>query len=743
MSFNYRSFDKLAGDNGLAMLSLGGISKEIPDYVTRPGGGAEVRGTRYEFPEFVVENELASVTVHCVVWNPEFSVFSMLPEQPNNWQDVEKMLTDNLGVIHRSRRSGTSVSRFIANMNPGADGTTVARVADSITRALRCKGEELKVDWLTGDELVDWYADNDGTSHSCMTGCRAESVRSWGSNPNQIRLAVFSDDKGVIARGLCFRPSVEKEFLKDELPFGPGWFYGRLYQVHSGRDRDHTGVERATAFLERKGLLDIGSNTLAGTVVPMKMSEFAPFIDRGEIYHQSTEIGSKMYYVPPRGGFSTRGWSVTENNQWGNAWGRRMEEDDADDEDHSNCCCCENRHRIDDMINVIDYGDVCRSCHENGDFNLCVDGEWRHHENTSQVCSEAWRPNEEWAESGREFLRVSCYSMGGGCSAAVRFVPAIVSCDGEEGYAPQEETVEDAGGNRIWKKLVSEGSYKLVDRQLSVSSNGWLVEERSPTYACRDNLTTARTPDGDVFDVYLASGAFNWQETQLLTEESTAVLISHPARQCKLLVDRAGQVLRFQRIGSDTVLALDANPQVVHSSLVSAYPPGARVDYIPTLSVHSHRFNVLCSGSDYGTVYYLAFTRGQLTTRWSDRVYPCGFAWNVYHSNDNIRQFMDICVQHNLPRHRRTSDAPAVFVNERGDYIDSAFQVDSKLFLLRENKVVGLYVPALGKVHMFSAPIPVESIDQLVAFSREVYNKSYGEVYEKYPITIQTQEVNS
>jgi len=736
----YNTFNSIANNLGLSALQFGTMSKIIQDFTCRPNGGAEVKGTRYEFPEFVVEGESATVTLHHVVWNDEVDIIAALWAPGGGyyqtWEEVAKALEGHPNILHRSKKSGLSVSRFVTSMCPSGDSTTISRATESILRKLRCKVEELKVDWLTGDDLVQWYGDNDATSHSCMTGDRCESVRSWASNPNQIRLAVFKDGDEVIARCLCFRPATSLDALTDELPFGAGWYFGRVYAVRARSSQTFDGVERAIAFCERKGLLTIDHQACRDGVVPMKMSEFAPYIDRGMIFYKTTNIGSKMIYLPPS---STRidefeGWRETENNQWGNAWGRRLEQDEPD----ACCTCCDEGCDSEETVYVEGYGSVCPSCLDNGDFQFCTDNCYRHNDDCSRIVSEQYRISQEYAQAGRNAMRVYCINKTSNMGEYVRFVSATIGSDGEDGYVPDTEVVEDDhNASRIWKKLVDDGTYVRINKELSVSPSGWKVEDTAVQYVSRDECTTFRS-NGEEFLVALASGAFSWHERTLLcsTMIPVVVLEHHNSAMRCLWIQREGAIVRFQRIGSDTVLVdFPTSASSVIWSSSDRILLGSRLQTIPNISLNSHLFNVCCGGTNYGAMYALSYAYGGESSLWSNSMYASGYAWGVYHDHSVVRSMLDHCAQPTLARYRNNMGSGQIRVDETGLFIDSVFVVERKVFLIRYNMVVGLYNVNDNKIVRFSVETDIGNLDRLMAFSNAVRHLDYTNIINRFTTT--------
>lgn len=745
----YSTFDSIASNQGLSTLQFGCISKIIHDFTCRPNGGAEVKGTRYEFPEFVVDGDSATVTVHHVVWNEVGDITCLLWSPSGGyyktWAEVEKAIEGHVNVLHRSKKSGLSVSRFVTSMCPSGDSTTISRATESILRKLRCKVETLKVEWLTGDDLVQWYEENDATSHSCMTGSRCESVRSWASNPNQIRLAVFSADDEAVARCLCFRPAASTDALTDELPFGPGWFFGRMYRVAHRGTQVFDGVERAIAFCERSGLLTIDHQACKDGCVPMKMSEFAPYIDRGMIFYKTTNIGSKMIYLPPS---STRisefeDWRETENNQWGNAWGRRFEEDEPD----ACCTCCDEGCDSEETVYVEGYGSVCPSCIESGDFQYCIDNCYRHNDDCVRVVSENYRITHAYAQSGRNAIRVYCINNTSSMGEYIRYVSATIDENGEEGYVPESEVVLDEHNSiRFWKKLVDDGTYMPVNKELSISQTGWKIDVCPTQYVSRVECATVRGADGVEFLASLASSSFSWHERVLLCSTVIPVVVieqRNNAMRC-LWIEREGRIVRFQRIGGETVLMdyTDANGTVIWASS-DRIAVGSRPITIPNICLNSHLFYVCLNGESYGAMHALSYTYGGESSMWSGSMYASGYAWGVYHDNPDVRDMLDRCAQPALARYRNMVGTTTIRVGDDGLNIDSVFVVERKVFLVRLNMVVGVYNPNDASIVLFDTETDVGTIDRLMAFSTAVSHLDYTNIINRYTNTNTSTEVSA
>jgi hypothetical protein len=739
----YSGYNNVAGTYNLTTLLYGTVSKIITDFTCRPNGGAEVKGTRYEFPEFVVDGDSATVTLHHVVWNDVEDITGLLWSSNGGyhqtWDLIEKALEGHRSVLHRSKKSGLSVSRFVTSMCPSGDSITISRATESILRKLRCRIEELKVNWLTGDDLVNWYGDNDATSHSCMTGDRCESVRSWASNSSQIRLAVFSDGDEVIARCLCFRPATSLDALTDELPFGPGWYFGRVYAVRTMRSQTVDGVERAIAFCERKGLLTIDHQACKDGVVPMKMSEFAPYIDRGMIFYKNTNIGSKMIYLPPS---STRisefeDWRETENNQWGNAWGRRLDQD----EPTACCCSCDEGCDSEETVYVEGYGDVCPSCLDDGNFQYCVDNCYRHNDDCSRVVSQQYRIAHEYAQAGRSSLRVYCVNNTSNMGEYIRYVSAVISPCGEEGYVPEAEAVLDEhNGIRLWKKLVDDGTYKQVTKSLSITMHGWCVEDCPPEYVSQDERARVRL-NGEEIDVSLACGAFTWQERNMLcsTLIPVVVLPDHRANLTCLWIEREGRTLRYQRIGGELVLIDYNNDGLICWSSTARIEVGSRPAVVPNIVLNTHAFHLVLGQNHYGVMYSLSYSYGGESTMWPSSAYCSGYAWGVYHDSSAVRDMLDRCAQPTLSRWRHPIGGAHIRVNDNGMNIDSVFVVERKVFLVRYNMVVGVYNSYTEKIVEFSTQTEVGTLDKLMEFSNTVRHLDYTSIINQFTTTTNTE----
>jgi len=735
----YSTFQKVMSEHNLSGLVFNSISKTVLNYSCRPNGGAEVKGTRYEFPAFVLEdNGGVTVTLHHVVWATSHEMRDLLwqpacSSYSNSWEEVLSVIDQHPAVLHRSRKSGMSLSRFIAALQRDGDySAQISEATQACLRRLNRKGEELEVQWLTGDDLVNWYSAHDIESRSCMTGHHAEFVRVWSTNPAQARLAVFSDDKGQIARCLCFRPSASLEPLEDELPFGPGWAFSRMYIVQSAGRANNEGVERATVFCELKGLVAIGSKNCSG-IVPLTMTEYAPFIDRGAILFQTRHVGRRVYYTTPGWNGRMDGWNETENNQWGSAWGRKMA--DENDEDCCSCACCEEQFYTEEMVYVQEYGSVCPSCMDDGEFHRCTDRYWRHRDYTARIVSETHSPYEDWVESGHDSVRVRCSPLGGGRSVDLTFVPAIIDADGEDGYVPEAEVLADGKGKKVWKKLVDNGTYKLVDKELNITHHGWMVTPCEPEYVLQFDRATIKYRTGATHDALLSS-AFNWSERRLLNEEGTEVLVDHIGDYRCMNIKRSGVVLRFQRLGADTVLINDLAPSVVHTSNSLTYPAGFRVETIPSITLSSHMFRVHFNGVRYGEIHSLAYNTGVQATRWIGSMYSSGYAWGCYHSDSNLRYFLDTYAQHVLPEVKHGRQSLNVYIDKHGRFIDAAFVIQEWVFLMESGHIVGLFLPMSNKIYRFNVSIGVQSIDQMIAFSSSVMNTPLlSDIQIKYPGT--------
>jgi hypothetical protein len=572
-----------------------------------------------------------------------------------------------------------------------------------------------------------------------MTGNHAEFVRCWSTNPSQIRLAVFSDDKGPIARCLCFRPSTTLEPLEDEVPFGPGWFFSRIYSVQSASRSNHDGVDRASVFMEKKGLGTVGLKGCNG-VVPMTMTEYAPFVDRGAILYQTRHVGRRIYYITPGwDGDLGASWNTTENNQYGSAWGRTFEEDDC------NCTCasCDEAFDEQDLTYVEDYGSVCDGCLE-GDFYRCHDGAWRYTENVSRLVSTLYHITTPYGESGEDHLDVWCVSNEDLSRHRIVFVPAIVDSAGEEGYAPEDELVSVGEGRLpIWKQLVDAGKYQLVDKQLTVTDDGWTVEPCESEYVSLNLLTTVAHDNGASYQVKLKPDSFDWRETVLLTSEilKVEVLID---RSAFMYIRRGGTVSLYLRMGNDLILIDPCDPRrVVWTSNNNRYPVGSLVDTIPLLTLASHSFDLTVGGISYGTVMTLKYCTPGDGAFWSHYPYPSGYSIGITHSDSSVWLFM-AHAQKFLPGRRDNRTSPPVYIDNKGNSIDSVFKTSCGLvFLINANRVIGLFNPLDNAVIVFSTQPRFGTVDEMVAFAQLTRTPSLFSIIDMYTNTPNRTEVIS
>jgi len=646
-------------EQGLACMFSAFCAKQIKDFKCRPNGGDEVTGTRFEVPEFVVADGKVTVTLHHVLvdvldwWAFHDLVMKDRDEDFRTWAQMEPVIQACPKVLYRSKKSGLSVSRFVASLQTevSKDSTKIEQAAAEITRRLKCPVEDLTVELLTGPKLAEWYNENDGCTHSCMTGYNSPKTEVWGTNPNQCALAVFKDGDKPIGRGLVFRPTDSFDPAPDNLEFGPGWFYGRVYYVS---ERGASGamlndqVERVKSFCERKGVLTVDKAADSG-VVPLIQTEYAPYIDRGYLYHMNKVIGSKVLWVPPRYSKIDRleGWKETNNNQYGNAWGRQFDDEDSDSGHY--CACCEERCGVDDLHYVEGYGDVCDSCVDNGDFAYCCDETYRHVDEAYEIKSETLQFDYEYAPR-RERISIRSWPINRNytitLSRTVVLREATIDKDDSQGMVPEDETTL-VGGRRIWNKLIEDGTFVEVSHVLSMRDDGaWCVETRETTWVSREEvahvLKFESTEVSKAYPAEISCSSFNWEERNLLSQAGTYILHYDTEVYAGPKIKRAigngeYEINRFMRVGPHAMLVkFDATkcvttvavPPTTSSNL---YPVGHVISQMPYVTLSTASMIITSNGSVVGTMYFTKYEQRGMGTFYASCDHPTGYMVSYGH----------------------------------------------------------------------------------------------------------------
>lgn len=366
-----------------------GSFKEIEDFSTKSRDGNAITGYATLFPDIHIKDDVVVADIHTVVWYTKGRFFSYLDSSTDpicDWISAERMMSTNEDIIYRSVKRDIPLSRWLASTVQSwcpttslyckPCGTAIQRAADSIGQHMKFEGYDFNYDWLTGQSLVDRYRAFNNTSPSCMTGHKCEQVRLWSTNGKQCRLLVIKDGEHEIARTLCFRPGPTVDSLEDDLPLGPGWYYGRIYNVSSASSINMgLRVTQSIAWMRQKGLVEASLRNCPGAV-PLIVTEYSPYIDRGYVFARSHDEGEDCYWTcePEPTWLPSSRWEAIESNQYGSGFGRSVEDED---EGCSICSCCDGQSRNDDMTHVEDYGDVCEDCLNGGGFTFCLDDEWR------------------------------------------------------------------------------------------------------------------------------------------------------------------------------------------------------------------------------------------------------------------------------------------------------------------------------------------------------------------------------
>lgn len=437
-----------------------GCYRQINNYEFRPGGGDPVVGTRFEYPEFVVDSELTiSVVNHAFVVKADrmYDYITVMKERANMrgitcWQDVEKTHADDhvipdmvLGRI----RKNMSFSSFVRGLIPQSDqhGTQTQCVCDAIKRVVGVNVSMLTMEHFTGRDLVQWYRkfDDPGPnwSHSCMTGGNASYTEIWGTAPKQLRLAVVSDCKGPIARSLIFNPSTQDAVNLGDPVVGPGWFYGRVYPMGENDCLPVIKTEKAISLMESMGLADVSSPACNnGGWVSLKLTDESPYIDRGHIMHNPNSDGA--LWIPDDSQhisrFQRTGYHIIDSCTDGSGFHSG---------EMSHCSCCEDDVDSEDITYVESYGDVCSGCLDNGSFHTVIGGDWRHEDDVIEIRSN------NYSDIDEEYVATNCRSVySNGSGERVR----LTRVEGDNGslLVPTNEVIVLWDGENIWKGLEQE-----------------------------------------------------------------------------------------------------------------------------------------------------------------------------------------------------------------------------------------------------------------------------------------------
>lgn len=470
-----------------------GSYKEINDFTTKSRDGSTITGYAALFPDVHIKDDVVVVDVHTVVFSDKGRFYSYLDssiEPVTDWICAERMMSTNEDIIYRSVKRDIPVSRWLANTVQSwcpttssyikPCGTAIQRATDSISQHMKFEGYDFKYDWLTGQALVDRYKSWNSTSHSCMTGCNCEKTRLWSTNGKQCRLLVIKDGEHEIARTLCFRPGPSVDGLLDDLPFGPGWFYGRMYQISSA-SKINAGlrVTQAIAWMRQKGLVDASVRNSPGAV-PLIVTEYSPYIDRGYVFARSHDEDEQCYWSaePDPSWLPSSRWQAIESTQHGDGFGRRMHEDD---EDSAICSCCDGNYDREEMSYVEDYGDVCDDCLNGGNFTYCMDDTWRPADDVSPVYFDDASNEVGYIASSRETV-VLWYN-------GKRHTFHRAERDGDIVYAPKALTHEVLGLDELFAGDIDE--LVEVEFKLEFKEDGTLscskFDGEEPVYCLADH----------------------------------------------------------------------------------------------------------------------------------------------------------------------------------------------------------------------------------------------------------------
>lgn len=541
-----------------------GSFKEIDNFTTKSRDGAVITGYAALFPDISVKDDVIVVDVHTVVFSYK-SVFLSYAESSceriQDWQNAEREMA-NLDIVYRSVKRDIPLTRWMANTLQSwngsgyvkPDGTAIQRAADSISQHMKFEGYAFNYDWLTGQALVDRYRSFQSTSPSCMTGSRCEQVRLWSTNGKQCRLLVIKDGEHEIARTLCFRPGPSVDKLDDDILFGPGWFYGRIYNV-SSESKIPIGVRvtQATAWMRQNGLVEASIRNCPGAV-PLIVTEYAPYIDRGYVFAKSKDEGETCYWScesEPEWLPSSR-WEAIESNQHGDGFGRSAEEDDA------SCSCCDCRCSSEDITYVQDYGDVCSDCLDGGGFTYCMNDEWYPSDDTVPVYFDNMSDPIGYIASNRD--TVSVWYNG----RRHTFHRAI---DSEECtvYAPAALTHTVLGHDDLYAGCTDD--LVTVKHELSMNEDGTLtLSDLAEESLCFDRDSVLYRHNDETIPVYAS-----WLNKYSVTSVSQSKAVYYPNGSCMLderLLNPVKYLSSILYVGDDNIIAIKLSSRTFFSDKV-------------------------------------------------------------------------------------------------------------------------------------------------------------------------------
>jgi hypothetical protein len=499
-------------------LEILGQTGVVHNYRCRPNGGDEVVGSRYTYYELIEEDGEPKAVLHSFVLpadsgdNYPYLLEHEYP-RPVSYKATEEILLAKYNPLHRSRKKVrlSELCGYFFSEEDERRSTLVGLMAARLDLLMRETIPAIVIDEITGcRDTVNAYDSFEDWCNSCMTGSDSEYTEIWGTNPKQCRLLVLREEENneTLARVLVFRPATTTLTLDDskqleDLPLGPGWYYGRIYgdkRLRSPNRTEQRCMGIAAAHLESIGIKSLNAQPTG--IVPLRLTEYSPYIDWGRIYWcSSTE---EVVWAQSIDNPTLQRWKATvtrpreiESFTDGSGFGNNRET-------HT-CTCCENGYDGEEEgAYVQHYGNVCQGClDDNSNFVVDDQGEWQTTDNChrfmSLTCSAAnlgWRSNDRGTDlDDGVYIHNSAHSTrvsrrNNGTWTTVRIEIVAVVFDDETVFVPSDEALELPSGEWAW---VHDESLVTVTKELVLNDKGNLV--------LKDLDEETRTVDNDCIKV--------------------------------------------------------------------------------------------------------------------------------------------------------------------------------------------------------------------------------------------------
>lgn len=474
----------------------------VHNYRCRPNGGDEIVGSRYTYYELVDEDGEPKAVLHSFVLpegcgdNYPYLLEHEYP-RPVSYKATEEILLAKYTPLHRSRKKVrlSELCGYFFSEQDERRSTLVGLMTARLDLLMRETIPTIVIDEITGGRnVVEAYDGFEDWCSSCMTGSDSEYVEIWGTNPKQCRLLVLREEENneTLARVLVFRPetttlSIEDSNKLEDLPLGPGWYYGRIYPDRRMRSPNRTeqrcsGI--AAAHLESIGIKSLNAQPTG--IVPLRLTEYSPYIDWGRIYWcSSTE---KVIWAQRTDNPTLHQWKATvtrpreiESFTDGSGFGNSRET-------HT-CTCCDNGYDGEEEgAYVENYGSVCQSClDDNGSFVVDDRGEWQTTDNCYRFMSRdlaatclSYRSeggtdldDNVWIVNSSTSTRV-VERRTGGTWTTVRIPITTVDFEDEVVFVPSTEAVQLSNDEWAW---AHDESLMTVTKELVLKDDGRLHVE--------------------------------------------------------------------------------------------------------------------------------------------------------------------------------------------------------------------------------------------------------------------------